>query len=165
MSTSGLLISTKILLYFFQPISSLSFEFCSSETYGCETQGGTYIRTHGPMDFWSLFGLWGPQYPVLCCKSGFKLLRVLIPSIQKSQSEVNFFHLEDRKKLSVLRPRQANAILHIIRYPISLQDIEYICESKKLEWADFILIKNFIDTRQEIKNFIWIFISFNNISH
>ena len=45
MSTSGVPISAKSLLYSFQPISSLTFEFRSSETCGCETQRG-YILTY-----------------------------------------------------------------------------------------------------------------------
>ena len=50
MSTSGVPISTKSLLYSFESISSLSFEFRSSETYGCETHV-RYILTYVNINF------------------------------------------------------------------------------------------------------------------
>ena len=39
--------------------------------------------------------IWGPQYPVICPKSDFQLLRGSIPSTQKLENEINFFHLGD----------------------------------------------------------------------
>ena len=117
MFTSGVPISTKILLYFFQPISSLSFEVHSYKTYGCETQGSTYVHTHGPMDFW-LF------WPLGTTISGFQLLTASIPSTQKLQNEITFFsslRYELSKSQDSDRPSQYFTLVY---------SIEYKCESQ-----------------------------------
>ena len=56
--TSVVPISIKSLLY---TLSSLDFEFLSSETYGCETRGHAHIHTY--QWIFGHFLVSGPQYP------------------------------------------------------------------------------------------------------
>ena len=126
MSTSGFPILTKCTPPSL-PISSLSFEFRISETYGYETQGG-YIRTYALANCLPLFGLWGPQFPALCPNPGFQLLMTSIPSTQKLQNEINFFHISKSKDPN--RPSEYFTLLY---------SIEYKCESKKSKLVEKII--------------------------
>ena len=79
----------------------------------------TYIRTHRPMDFWSVFGLWGPQYPVF---------RFLPPRSEK----VKFtFFTSEINALKLSRPREAITISTVF--------FKYKSESKINDLRNFIM--------------------------
>ena len=70
----------------------------------------SYIHTYArPMDFWSLFVLWGPQYPVFCSTSDFKILKAFLPS-RIDKMKLTFF-ISKTEALKVSRTREAIAIL------------------------------------------------------
>ena len=75
---------------------------------------GGYIRIYAL----TINGFSAPFWPLgttiyifLCPKSGFQLLRASIPSIQKLQNEINFFHLCDRCYQSVVTTRLSHSHL------------------------------------------------------
>ena len=79
--------------------------------------GGGYMHTYALTNGFLVSALWGPEYPVICHKFGFKLLRGSIPSTKMPQMKLTFF-ISEIQALKVSEPRQGIAILYIIFYII-----------------------------------------------
>ena len=91
MSTSGVLISTKSLLYTVSPLLSLSFKFRSSETYGCEMHGGTYVNTYALTNgFFALSSFKFAPITSVDVERSFSKYKTLLSDKRYSFTESNF---------------------------------------------------------------------------